>query len=659
VTAMRVWLTKAAIYLCAWLVAVIAAMVFADSVPALPLMTALLFLGVKFSVALLLGNFREMWRHTSLADLIAIVGGAIGSAAVLLVFVVMAPRLGSPILVGADLVLSVALLAPLRLAPRLYDELLKPYFNNRRRAVVLAGRPDRVDMELRRIHRQPSCHERVVGLVLDRGPLDGARLHRLRVHGRAELAYLLATKQVTEVTLVPPASASFVHAIQQLCVAHGVVCRSSASLLALGELMTHAEQLLARPAPELFDASVRSAIEGRTVLVTGAGGSIGSELCRQLISLHPRKLVLVNRSENGLFFAERSLCELNDGATEIDSHVLDVRDASAVQYLFARVRPDAVFHAAAHKHVPLMERHPSEAALNNIGGMRVTAEAAHGHGAEIFVFISSDKAVRPSSVMGATKRVGELFVRAMSRHSQTRFVSVRFGNVLGSNGSVLPLFIDQVQRGRPVTVTHPEMTRYFMSIPEACKLVLVAAARGQAGELFVLDMGAPLKIVELAERVIERAGLRPHEDVPVVFSQPRPGEKLAEQLTLDTEHKRYSGCNSFWSVEVDDQPLAQLQDAMDELLAVAATRDDAAVKRRLRELVPEYQPSELTLRDLQNSKGDRSMSETTPSTEANDPNQTQQIEDANGTSPPETEGEFRLTIRKLELPVRPRGVLAE
>jgi FlaA1/EpsC-like NDP-sugar epimerase len=314
-----------------------------------------------------------------------------------------------------------------------------------------------------------------------------------------------------------------------------------------------------------------------------------------LVALSPKRLILVNRGENALFNAERSLRTIQPNGCEVEAHVLDVRDRAAVQRLFARYRPEVVFHAAAHKHVPLMERHPSEAALNNVGGMRTVAEAAHGHGADAFVFVSTDKAVHPTSVMGATKRVGELFVRAMAERSRTRFVSVRFGNVLGSNGSVLPIFIEQVQRGGPITVTHPQMTRYFMSIPEACRLVLRAASAGRGGELFVLDMGQPMRILDLAERVIERAGLRPGEDVPIVFSGPRPGEKLAEQLLFTTELERRTGGDGVWAVEVDNLPFEQLNGDIDALLEAARGGDDLDVRRRLAALVPEYRyepPSE-------------------------------------------------------------------
>jgi FlaA1/EpsC-like NDP-sugar epimerase len=520
---MRLWLLKSGIYLLAWSAALALAMSWTHAHPTHPLYTAAVFFAIKICAMGVLGSFDELWSHTSLEDLVALIAGVIASAMALIVILALQTSLGPPSLALTDGLLTLALVAPLRIAPRIYSEVILPSLRGRKRAVVLAGRPERVELELRRLRRLPRGAERVTGLVLDGPPLDGALMYRLRVFGRGELERQLALGGVSEVTLVPPASPSFASALRSLCTAHKVQCRSAASLLALNELIAGAEQLLDRPVRTVDEPAVRALIADKTILVTGAGGSIGSELSLQLLRFRPRRLVLVNRGENALFHAERALARANDCGCAVEGHVLDVRSDAAVQRLFARVRPDVVMHAAAHKHVPLMERHASEAVLNNVGGMRVVADAAHGAGTGAFVFVSTDKAVQPSSVMGVTKRLGELYVRAMSQQSRTRFMSVRFGNVLGSNGSVLPIFIEQVQRGGPVTVTHADMTRYFMSIPEACKLVLEAAARGRGGELFVLDMGKPMRIVDLAARVIERAGLRPHEDVAIVFSGARPG----------------------------------------------------------------------------------------------------------------------------------------
>jgi FlaA1/EpsC-like NDP-sugar epimerase len=586
---MRLRLAKLGIFVFAWVAALALASLWTGIRPDNLVAVAGLFFGIKLLTVMALGSFDELWSHTSLEDLVVMLGGTLLATLILMATLAIGSSLASPRLALVDGALTLALLAPLRVAPRIYYELVRPRLLRRdARGVVLAGRAELIDLELRRMRRQPEVKERVAGLVIDGSPLVGALMHRVRVLGDAELHKLIAGGLVNEVALVAPASASFAASLQELCSAAHVPCRSAASLLALSDLLSSAEQLLDRPPVVTDDPEVARAIADRCVLVTGAGGSIGRELALQILRCKPRKLVLVNRGENALFHTERVLAAANRAGSAIEGHILDVRSETAVQRLFARHTPNLVFHAAAHKHVPLMERHPAEAVLNNVGGMRVVAEAAHGYGADGFVFISTDKAVHPTCVMGVTKRLGELFVRALATASHTRFMSVRFGNVLGSNGSVLPLFIEQVQRGGPVTVTHEGMTRYFMSIPEACRLVLCAATHGTGGELYVLDMGKATRIVDLAARVIERAGLRPHEDVPIVFCGPRPGEKLNEQLIYTGEAPRATATAGVWSVAVEQRGLEELTAQLDELLALAKTGDEQSVRSCLATLVSDF-----------------------------------------------------------------------
>jgi FlaA1/EpsC-like NDP-sugar epimerase len=585
---MRVRLVKSAVCVVAWVSALALSLAWSGSPTTHFLVLAALFISFKVAATGLFGSFHELWSHTSLEDLVVLVAGGLLSTALLGTLLLLVPWLASPQVALVDGALSLAFVATARVAPRIYHEIVRPLWAARSQAVVIAGRADLVDLELRR-RRHTRSKDRVAGLVLDGPPLDGARLHRLRVLGRGELENLIQRHRINEVTVVPPISPGFSSAMQKLCSRHHVPFRPAASLLALTELLRSAEQILDRsPTDTHADPALREAVADHCVLVTGAGGSIGSQLALQLIRCRPRKLILVSRGENALFHAERALAAANESKCEVEGHVLDVRSEEALQRLFARHRPKLVFHAAAHKHVPLMERHPAEAVLNNVGGSRVVAQAAHGHGADGFVFISTDKAVRPTSIMGATKRLGELYVRAMAACSTTRFVSVRFGNVLGSNGSVLPIFIDQVHRGGPITVTHPEMTRYFMSIPEACALVLDAAARGRGGELFVLDMGRPTRIVDLAERVIERAGLRPGEDVPITFSGARRGEKLVEELMSESERAGASFDKGVWKVYIEEPSLDHLNEQVDTLLDMARLGDDLAVRRQLSRILPDF-----------------------------------------------------------------------
>lgn len=289
--------------------------------------------------------------------------------------------------------------------------------------------------------------------------------------------------------------------------------------------------LLGREEFELDTGPILKTIKGRTVLITGAGGSIGSELCRQIIKLEPEKLLLLGRGENSIYQIER---ELQDSGVEVVGLIGDIQNKTRLESIFSQYSPEIVYHAAASKHVPLMENNPTEAVLNNIIGTKNLADMAHRYGAFSFVMISTDKAVRPSSVMGSSKRIAEILVQSMNKTSNTKFSIVRFGNVLGSRGSVVPLFQEQIDKGGPVTITHKEMTRYFMTIPEASKLVIQAGAFASGGEIFILDMGDPVKIMDLATKMINLNG-KGIEDIEIIEVGIRPGEKIHEELMSHQE----------------------------------------------------------------------------------------------------------------------------
>ncbi|MEQ9079384.1 MAG: nucleoside-diphosphate sugar epimerase/dehydratase [Sandaracinaceae bacterium] len=356
------------------------------------------------------------------------------------------------------------------------------------------------------------------------------------------------------------------------------------------------EDLLRRAPVQLEFEAIAEDLRDRVVLVTGAGGSIGSELCRQVAAFGPAKLLLAERAENNLFHIHRELRRSYPDLA-ITPIMADVTDAVRMRSIFERDRPYAVYHAAAHKHVPMMEWNSGEAVKNNVFGTRTVADLAHEHGAESFVMISTDKAVNPTSVMGATKRVAEMYVQALAETSDTRFVTVRFGNVLGSAGSVIPIFKEQIANGGPVTVTHPEMQRYFMTIPEACQLVLQAGSMGEGGEIFILDMGEPVKIVDLARDLIQLSGLVPGRDVEIEFSGVRPGEKLFEELCVDAEHAEKTRHDKIF---VGRRPPATLSQALRHLDALSNCTDGAERARvvaTLQRCVPEFReplPSEPT-----------------------------------------------------------------
>jgi FlaA1/EpsC-like NDP-sugar epimerase len=346
------------------------------------------------------------------------------------------------------------------------------------------------------------------------------------------------------------------------------------------------EDLLGRDAVHLEIDLVERFIRGRRVLVTGAGGSIGSELCRQVANLAPEALVLVERSEYHLFLIHQELLEAFPGL-EIVPAICDVGDLERLDAVFSERSPHVVIHAAAHKHVPMMEWNPGEAVKNNVFGTKAVADAADRHGAEAFVLISTDKAVNPSSIMGATKRVAEMYVQALSQRSKTKYVAVRFGNVLGSAGSVIPIFKAQIAKGGPVTVTHPDMKRYFMTIPEASQLVLQAAAMGRGGEIFVLDMGEPVKIVDLARDLIRLSGFVVDEDIRINFSGMRPGEKLFEELGFDAEKMRKTRHEKIFDGTMVPRDWDAMATALGLLREATHKPSRDTVRAALRAVVPE------------------------------------------------------------------------
>jgi FlaA1/EpsC-like NDP-sugar epimerase len=349
------------------------------------------------------------------------------------------------------------------------------------------------------------------------------------------------------------------------------------------------EDLLGREPVQLDEDAISTVVRGRVVMVTGAGGSIGAELCRQVCRFGPAAVVLVEQAENNLFQIHRELSERHPEMV-IHPCIADICDRPRIDGLFSLHRPSVVLHAAAHKHVPMMEWNPGEAVKNNVFGTRTLADLAHTYGVGEFVMISTDKAVNPTSTMGVCKRIAELYIQALSQQSETRFVTVRFGNVLGSTGSVIPIFQEQISRGGPVTVTHPEMKRYFMTIPEACQLVLQAATMGQGGEIFILDMGSPVEILELARDLIRLSGLRPDEDIEIRFTGMRPGEKLFEELVVAEENADKTRHPKIFVGRLTPHPLEEVKTQLTELCELVDSADVARIRAKLSAIVPEYTP---------------------------------------------------------------------
>ncbi len=433
------------------------------------------------------------------------------------------------------------------------------------------------------IDDQPGCHGKIMRGV----PIVGGRERILE----AALQY-----GIDEIIFaIPSASVQTRKEILDICKESGCKLRTLPGMYQLinGDVSVsrlkevEIEDLLGREPIEINTEEVLNYVKGKTVLVTGAGGSIGSELCRQIASHYPRRLVIVDIYENGVYDVQQ---ELIRKYPELDLEVLigSVRNTNRMNGIFAAYRPDIVYHAAAHKHVPLMEKSPNEAIKNNVMGTYKTAQAADKYGAEKFVLISTDKAVNPTNVMGATKRICEMIIQVMNQRSKTNFVAVRFGNVLGSNGSVIPLFKQQIAEGGPVTVTDPEIIRYFMTIPEAVSLVLQAGAYAKGGEIFVLDMGKPVKILDLATNLIKLSGYKVGEDIEIKFTGLRPGEKMYEELLMDEEGLKKTANKMIFigkPIELNEEVFMKQLDK----LMTDAKKENADIRQDIREIVKTYQ----------------------------------------------------------------------
>jgi FlaA1/EpsC-like NDP-sugar epimerase len=423
------------------------------------------------------------------------------------------------------------------------------------------------------------------------------------VGNRNDIETTVEKYNITEIILaIPTLTTKAKKEIWEICSRTGCKFKQMPGIyqLANGEVSIQAireiqiEDLLERDVVRVDMGGLSDLIKEKTVMVTGGGGSIGSELCRQLASYRPKELVIFDIYENNAYAIEQ---ELKANYPDLTTHVLigSVRDENRIDSVMAQFRPSIVYHAAAHKHVPLMERSPLEAVKNNVFGTLHTAQAAAKYGVEHFVLISTDKAVNPTNVMGASKRICEMIIQTMADRSDTCFAAVRFGNVLGSNGSVIPLFREQIRKGGPVTVTHPEITRFFMTIPEAVSLVLQAGAFAKGGEIFVLDMGEPVKISDLAHNMIRLSGFEPNVDIPIVYTGLRPGEKLYEELLLQEEGLTktsndliYIGKKTELDPEVLAQGLAQLRELEEG--------QENLLRSQLRRIVPTYHPSGETAR---------------------------------------------------------------
>jgi FlaA1/EpsC-like NDP-sugar epimerase len=568
----------------------------------------------QYGVMLAFGVPRSVWRYVGLREAVRIFGAA-GAAALCLgvvrlgagVFfdIVLGPAQYAAVPLGViamDAVLVAIGISGVRIARRLQMEAVE----SRRRsnagpkvATLLIGAGQAGVMVAREIENRPDLGIKPVGFIDDDPNKVGSVVHGLRVLGSTAELKALAAKHAAAQVLITIANAPgpAIRAIKKACdeaqlpakIIPGIyeIVGGQVNLSRIRNVSI--EDVLGRDAVTLEMDAIARDLKSRTVMVTGAGGSIGSELCRQIMRFQPSKLLLVEQAENALFNIHRELVA-NDPRLDgvLKPCIGDICDAGRMEALFREHRPSIVFHAAAHKHVPMMEWNPTEAVRNNVFGTRSVADLSDRFGVERFVMISTDKAVNPTSVMGASKRCAELYVQSLSARSKTRFAAVRFGNVLGSAGSVIPIFQEQIEKGGPVTVTHPDMKRYFMTIPEACQLVLQAGAMGEGGEIFILDMGEPVKIVDLARDLITLSGLTPGEDIEIVFTGLRPGEKLFEELAVDGEDVDKTRHPKIF-VNRGQPPVPEsIAIGLQVLKAQLDTSEAGAVRSAIKAMVPEY-----------------------------------------------------------------------
>ena len=573
----------------------------------------LFMLPVKLIVFGLFKQYHGWWRYVGISDLIQIVRASLVSTIIIVVLWMgilwvdpvrrsLPAGLRSLTVVSQgvlmlDLFTTVMILGGLRMLVRMYHEEFLAETSGGLKRFLIVGAGDAGEALLREIMRMRVERYDVVGFIDDDLAKQGVGIHGISVLGTVEqLPRICQKEKIDEIAIaLPSATHKELRRVVQICQGTKIRFRTVPSItdIASGRFKVSQirdvdiDDLLGRDVVQLDLDLIERFLKDKVILVTGAGGSIGSEMCRQVCNFGPKQLLLVEQAENPLFYIDRELrTRFGDVATE--ALVCNITNRARVEQVFEKYRPEVVIHAAAHKHVPLMETNCGEAVKNNVVGTRNVADAAEAYGAGDFVMISTDKAVNPTSIMGSSKRIAEMYIQDLNNTSKTHFVTVRFGNVLGSEGSVVPIFNKQIAAGGPLTVTHPEMKRYFMTIPEASQLVLQAATMGQGGEIFVLDMGEPVKIVDLAKELITLSGFRPGEDIEMVFTGLRPGEKLFEELSIAGEDMlatRHPKIAAWKNIPKDRQTLRA---EIDRLIAIADSQDYDKIVESIKQLIPEY-----------------------------------------------------------------------
>jgi FlaA1/EpsC-like NDP-sugar epimerase len=573
---------------------------------------------LKLVVFFSFGLYRGMWRYTSIRDFWLIAQATVVSSLLATVIMIYLNRFEgySRAVFIIDGVLTFLLIGGLRMVIRSYYSFYaisgaEPYSLSKIhfKKVLIVGAGDAGEKILREIMENNQLHYKVIGFIDDDPVKKGRSIHGIPVIGNVDnMASFPEKEDIQEILIAIPSATGdqirhVVEACQKCAVSYKIVpgigelIDGRVSVKTLRDISY--EDLLGRPPVRLNVAGIRNYLDGKTILITGCGGSIGAELCRQVVKYQPYSIILLDAGEANLFNIQMEL-QNEKYCRRCEAILGQVQDRQLMEDIFLKYKPQVVFHAAAYKHVPMLEKNPWEAVFNNIVGSRMVMEMSLRYHVERFVLVSTDKAVRPTNVMGASKRVTELIMQSLQGNG-TKFMAVRFGNVVGSSGSVIPLFRRQIERGGPVTVTHPEVNRFFMTIPEASQLILQAGAMGEGGEIFVLEMGTPVKIADMARDLIRLSGKEPEVDIKIVFTGLREGEKLYEELvTLDedilpTGHEKVMVLRA--GNHSDDsgylfEARNKLCKAIDDLAKDAESHNTKRIKQKLKEIVPEYTPQE-------------------------------------------------------------------
>lgn len=556
------------------------------------------FIGIRFVTFLITKSFSGIIRYTETQDVTRIIVIIFTGSLILGVFdllyyywtdIIIIPR---AILIIEFIASTVGLIAFRLLVKTTYQEMKNPTANASN--IIIFGAGEAAVFTIKAL-KQRSESVKVIALIDDNKQKQNKKIENINIYPPEELENLLEKQDIeTLIISAQNVNPKRKNELAELCFKHNTRIQyvPAVKQWVNGELSANQIkdidilELLERDEIKLDRTGIAKELNGKTIWVTGGAGSIGSEIVRQVIQFQPKKVVIIDAAETPLYHVELELSKYKNHP--IDFVIGDIRNKNRMKKAFTEFKPDIIFHAAAYKHVPLMENNPSEAIYTNVNGTKILADLAHEFSIEKFIMISTDKAVNPTNVMGASKRLAEMYVQSLNSKSETKFITTRFGNVLGSNGSVIPLFTKQIQSGGPITLTHPEITRYFMTIPEACQLVLEAGNKGNGGEIFVFNMGKSVKIIDLAKKMIKLSGLEVGKDIQIIFTGLRPGEKLFEELLATEENTLPTSHQKIMIAKVRSYDYDDINKKIEKLIQLFDSQDNQKIVQLMKEIIPEF-----------------------------------------------------------------------